>query len=185
MKNGFFISVDFVLQKLQLNEVHAKEIAWLEAIRSEHNGRDKKYMPKPVLGTQCVSCEQYCIRHKTKGEAEKKLISIAQLSQFERTEDTAKTSGNCGSGIEALELYTVTDSACKPSALAEYLNRALNNIWKIRDRNTCEVVEHQRNVTKWKSAAKNKERKRKSWITSGSNEAAAVENDTGADDLEK
>jgi hypothetical protein len=32
---------------------------------------------------------------------------------------------------------------------------------------------------------KNKKRKKKSWITSGSNEEAEVENDTGADDLEK
>ena len=32
---------------------------------------------------------------------------------------------------------------------------------------------------------KNKEKKRISWITSGSNKAVAVENDTGTDDLEK
>jgi len=177
--------VELVLQKLQLNDILVKEIAWLQALRSEHNGRDKKYTPKPVSDTQCVSYERYCSRHKTEGEAEKKLTNITQQSQFETNEETANTSGNSGSGIEALELYTVTDSACKPSALPEKLNSALNNIRKIRDRNTCEVVEHQRDVTKRKSAVKNKKRKRKSWITSGSNEAAEVENDTGADDLEK
>jgi len=177
--------VELVLQKLQLNEILVKEIAWLQAVRSEHNGRDKTYMPKPVSDTQCVSYEHDCIRHKTEGEAERKLISIAQQSQSETNEETANTSGNSGSGIEALELCTFTDSACKPSALPEKLNSALHNIRKIRDRNTCEVVEHQRDVTKRKSAVKNKKRKRKSWMTSGSNEAAAVENDTGADDLEK
>lgn len=177
--------MELVLQKLQLNEILVKEKAWLQALRTEHNGRDKKYTPKPASDTQCESYDHYCIRHKTEGEAEKKLISITQQSQFETNEETANTSGNSGSGTGALELYTVTDSACKPSALPEKLNSALNNIRKIRDRNTCEVVEHQRDVTKRKSAVKNKKRKRKSWITSGSNEAAEVENDTGADDLEK
>lgn len=178
--------MELVLQKLQLTEILIKEKAWLQTLRSEHNGKDKKYTSKPVSDSQCVSSEHYCsIRHKTEGEAEKKLISIAQQSQFETNEETANTSRNSGSGIEALELYTVTDTACKPSALPEKLNSALNNIRKIRDRNTCEVVEHHRDVTKRKSAVKNKKRKRKSWISSGSNEAAAVENDTGADDLEK
>jgi len=62
-------------------------------------------MPEPVLDTQCVSYEHYCMRHKTEGEAEKKLSSITQQSQFEINEDTTNTSGNSGSGIEALELY--------------------------------------------------------------------------------
>lgn len=177
--------MELVLQKLQLTEILIKEKAWLQTLRSEHNGKDKKYTPKPVSDSRCVSSEHYCIRHKTEDEAEKKLISITQQSQFETNEETANTSRNSGSGIEALESYTVTDTACKPSALPEKLNSALNNIRKIRDRNTCEVVEHHRDVTKRKSVVKNKKRKRKSWITSGCNEAAAVENDTGADDLEK
>ena len=116
-------------------------------------------MPTPLSETQCVGYEHYCIRHKTEGESEKKLNSVAQLSQFETTEDTANNSGIPGSGIEASELYTVTDSACKLSGLPQKLNNALNSIWKIRDRNTGEVVEHQRNVTKGKSAVKYKKGK--------------------------
>lgn len=172
------------MQKLQLNEILEKEIAWLQTLRSEHNQSDKKYMPKPVSDAR-VSYEQCNIGHKTIREDEKKLSIIAQQSQFETNDGTANTSGNSGSGNEALELYTITDSVCKPSALPEKLNSALNNIRKIRDKNTCEVVEHQRDITKRKSDLKNKKRKRKSWITSGSNEAPAVENDTGADELEK
>jgi hypothetical protein len=177
--------VELVLQKLQLDEILDKEIVWLQALRSEHSGRDKKYKPEPVSDIGCVNYEHYCVRHKTIGEAEMKLVGIAPQSQFETYEGTVNTSGASGSGIEALESCTVTDSARKPSALPEKLNSALNNIRKIRDRNTCEVVEHQREVTKRKSDVKNKKRKRKSWITSGSNEVAAVENDTGADDLKK
>lgn len=176
--------MELVLQKLQLNAILDKEIAWLQALRSKHNGRDKTYTPKPVSDTRCVSYEHYCVRHKTIGEAEK-LISIARQCQFETNEGTANASGTSGSAIEALESHTITNSACKPSALPAKLNSALNNIRKIRDRNTCEVVEHQRDVTKRKSNVRNNKRKRKSWITSGSNEATVVENDTGADDLEK
>jgi hypothetical protein len=175
--------VELVLQKLQLNDILDKEITWLQTLRSEHSGRDKKCKSKPVSDTGCVSYEHYCIRHKTTGEAEKELISMARASQFETHEGTANVSDTSGSGLETLESCTVTDSVCKPSDLPEKLNSALNNIRKIRDRNTCEVVEHQREVTKRKTDVTNKKRKRKVCITSGINEAVAVENDKGANDL--
>lgn len=177
--------MELVLQKLQLNGILDEEIARLQALRSEQSGRDKKYKPNPVSDTGCVSYEHYCVGHKTTDEAEKKLVCIAPQSQFETNEGTVNTSSTSISGTEALESCTVTHSACQPSDLPEKLNTALNNIRKIRDRNTCEVVEHQREVTKRKSDTKNKKRKRKSWITSGSNEVAAAENDTGADNVKK
>jgi 23S rRNA maturation mini-RNase III len=60
----------------------------------------------------------------------------------------------------------------------------LINIRKIKDRNTCEVVEHQREVTKRKTDA-NKKSKRKSGLSSSNNEAVEVESGIGTYDLKK
>ncbi|PNF15882.1 hypothetical protein B7P43_G07988 [Cryptotermes secundus] len=99
-------------------------------------------------------------------------------SQSETNERITCVSSNSDPELETLENSTICDTACKPQTLPEKLNNTLSNIRKIKDRNTCEVVEHQREVTQRKTHA-NKKSKRKSGLSSSSNEAVEVESDTG------
>lgn len=170
--------MELVLKKLQLHEILGKEVAWLHTLNSENTGEVIKDKPRSKPNTGCVSYGNHCLRHETVDHAEGTQISISMQSQSETNERITSISSNSDPELETLENSTICDTACKPQALPEKLNNTLSNIQKMKDRNTCEVVEHQREVTQRKTHA-NKKNKRKSGLSSSSNEAVEVESDTG------
>lgn len=176
--------MELVLKKLQLHEILDKEVAWLHTLKSENMGKVSKDKPRYKPDTGCVSYGNYCLRHETVDHVEGTLISISMQSQSETNEKVTRISSNSGPQLETLENSTICDIACKPQALPEKLNNTLSNIRKIKDRNTCEVVEHQREVIQRKTHA-NIKSKRKSGLSSSSNEAVEVESDIGTYDLKK
>jgi len=159
-------------------------VAQLYALKSENRGKINKDKPRSQSDTGCASYENYSLRHKQADDAEKTLISISLQSQSKTNEGTANISTNYGPRLETLEVSTVSMVSKHPS-LSEKLNSALSNIRKIKDRNTCEIVEHQQQAVKRKVDVKNKRKKRKARITSSSNEAMEVEGGIGADDFKK
>jgi hypothetical protein len=147
-----------VLQKLQLTEILHKEVEWLHKLKSQNRGKNNKDGPTFISYT------------------EKTLISTSLQCQTESNEGITNISSSSSPGLETLELSKISDTISNPPALSEKLNSTLINIRKIRDRNTCEVAEHQREAVK---------RKRKVGVTSSSSEAMEVGSDTGVDDLKK
>lgn len=172
------------MKKLQLHEILDKEVAWLHTLKSENMGKIIKDKPSSKPDTRCVSYGNYCLRQERVDHAEGTLIGISMQSQSETNERITSISSNSGPELETLETSTICDTACKPQTLPEKLNSTLSNIRKIKDRNTCEVVQHQREVTQRKTNA-NKKCKRKSGLSSSSNEAVEVESDIGTYDLKK
>jgi hypothetical protein len=150
-----------VLQKLQLTEILDEEVARLHTLKSQNTGKINKGKPRFTSDT------------------EKTVISTSMQCQTESNEGIINISSN--PGLQTLELPKISDTICNPPALSEKLNSTLINIQKIRDRNTCEAAEHQRQATKRKTDVENKKRKRKVAIALNSSEAIKVGSDTGAD----
>jgi hypothetical protein len=168
--------VELVLKKLQLHEILDKEAARLHTPKSENIG--KVIRGKPKSDTGCVSYGNNHLRHETVDHAEGTLISISLQSQSERN---TSISSSCGPELDTLET-SFCNTASKPPALPEKLNSTLNNIWKIKDKNTYDV--RQCGITKRKVDA-NKEIKRKSGLSSNSNKAVEAESDTRTSNLKK
>jgi hypothetical protein len=156
-----------VLQKLQLNEILGKELAWLNTLKSEKARKINRDKPSFISHT------------------EETLTNISLQCRTESNERITNISSSSSPQLETLELSKISDTISNLPALSEKLNSTLINIRKIRDRNTCEVAEHQRETAKRKTPTKNKKRKRKGGVTSSSSESIEVKSDVGVDDLRK
>lgn len=167
MEKLFLISVESVLQKLQLNEILDKEVALLHTLNSQIRGKINRDKPRFTSGT------------------EKTPISASMQCNTGSNEGVTNISSSSGPRLETLELSKISDTVSNLPALSEKLNSTLINIRKIRDRNTCEVAEYQREAAKRKTTVKDRNRKRKVGVTSSSSEAMKVESDTGIDNLKK
>lgn len=176
--------MELVLQKLQLHEILDKEVAWLNTLKSENIGKVIRGKPRSKSDTGCVSYGNYHLRTEIPDHAEETPISISLQSQSEVYESIASISSNCGPVHDHLETSAICNTACKSSTLPEKLNNTLSNIWKIKDKNACNIVVHQCGVTKKKADA-NKKNRRKSGLSSNSNKAVEVESVMGTSNLKK
>jgi hypothetical protein len=168
-----------VLKKLQLHEILDNEVVRLHTLKSENTAKVIRSKPKSDTGR--VSHGNYHLRHETVDHAEGTLISISLQSQSDTNERNTSISSSCVPERDTLETSTICNTASKPPVLPEKLN-TLSNIWKIKDKNTCDI--HQCGVTKRKVDA-NKQIKRKSCLSSNSNKAVEVESDIETTNLKK
>jgi hypothetical protein len=174
--------VELVLKKLQLHEILDNEEARLHTLKSENIA--EVIGSKPESDTGRVSYGNYHLRHETVDRAEGTLISISLQSQSETNERNTSISSSCVPELDTLETSTICNTASKPPALPEKLNNTLSNIWKIKDKNTCDFV-RQRGVTNRKVDDANKKIKRKSGLSSNSSKAPETASDIGTANLKK